>query len=128
MSSKRHDKGTPAPKRDKLSELFGSLRSGRTSMSPTTETVEKHLTSGPLAERTDLFPDDVGGIVFLEFVADQYGIPEAAMEAKLWKEHFISKGRMGRIEDVDMVKAKIQRELEIAEIRAKAEASGRERK
>ena len=116
-------------KRDRLAEFFGSLRASKTSMSPTTETVEKHLTTGPLQERTDLYPNDVGAIVFLEWVAQEYGIPEAAIEAKIWKEHFISRGRMGRLEDVDMVKAKIQRELELAEVQARiAAAAGRERK
>lgn len=117
------------PKLDRVAAFFGSMRLGHEALSPTTETIEKHLTSGNLAERTDLdTANDIGGIVYLEWLASAYGIPEATIEAKIWKEHFISRKRLGRIEDVDMVKAKIMSELELAKVRHEVEGLGRERK
>jgi hypothetical protein len=116
------------PKLDRLAAFFGSMKTGREALSPTTETIEKHLTSGPIQERTDLKPWDIQGIAYLMWLAEVYKIPEAKIEADIWREHFISRDRMGRLEAVEMIKSKIASELELAKIKGTVEALGRERK
>jgi predicted ATPase with chaperone activity len=114
---------------DILGRLFGGMRGGRTaSHSPTTETVAHHFTSGPLAERTDLNSNDMAGIVYLEWVAETYGVKEAAIAARIWKTHFISRDRMSRLVDADVIKAEIKREVELAKIDQITQGGGRERK
>lgn len=119
-------------KSDGLSDFFGSLRNmrGDGSRLPTSSSIERAVTDGPLPERTDLRGDDVGAIVFLRSMGEMLGVDEYIREADIWMETFISKDRLGRAELIDALKAKIEKEYELARIEAKKEEAqaGRERR
>lgn len=119
-------------KSDGLMDFFGSIRNVRTdgSKTPTTASLEKAITEGPLAERSDLRGDEAGAIVYLRYMGEMLGIPELTREAAIWMQTFISKDRMGRTELIDALKAKIEKEYELARIEAKKEEvqAGRERR
>jgi hypothetical protein len=129
MAKKKSDDGGKA---DGLETFFGSLRSegGRGHSFPTTASIERAMTEGPLVERTDYRPDDIRGIVFLSFVGENLGVPEYVNEAELWSKVFISRDRKSREEYTATLIAKIAREAELASIEAKKESiqQGRERR
>jgi hypothetical protein len=73
--------------------------------------------------------EEVAALVFLKFAGEVYGIPELLKEAELWETELISNdGGKGREQMVNIIQAKIQRELELAEIRARESALLRERR
>lgn len=100
------------------------------SKTPTTASLERAITEGPLSERTDLRGEEAGAIAYLRIVGEMLGIPELGREADIWMEVFISRDRQGRVEIIDALKAKVEKEYELARIEAKKEEAqaGRERR